>query len=138
MRGAMVRPEQRERFWSSVGQTLALLAVLLMTAVPQGTMLARSGGQVFITICSGHGPLTIAAPDGSGGKKAPADGKRSNAPCPFASHAPSVPVPLLARVSVSLPSPSPDAGASLASRPAPGRGLAAPPPPSRGPPSLSI
>lgn len=134
----MVRPEQRERFWSSVGQALAALAVALMVLVPQGTMVASSGGRVFITICSGHGPLMIQAPDGFGGKKAPADGKSSNAPCPFASHAPSVPVPVAERVATPLPSSSPDLGARLASDLAPGRGLAAPPPPSRGPPSLSI
>jgi hypothetical protein len=134
----MSRPNQPERFWSSVAQTLAALALFVMVLVPQGTMLARSGDQVFITICSGHGPMTVQAPDDLGGKKTPADKKAPDAPCPFAGHAPSVPVPTAERLPAPLPSPIFDAASNPASKPAPGRGLVAPPPPSRGPPTLSI
>lgn len=138
MRPLMVRPEQRERLWFSVAQTLATLALLLMVFVPQGMMVARSGDQVVITLCSGHGPLTVQAPDDLGGKKSPEGKKTSDAPCPFAGHAPSVPVPTAERLPAPRPSLVLDAHSDHASSPAPGRGLIAPPPPSRGPPSLSI
>jgi hypothetical protein len=132
----MSRTNQREQVWSSVGQALAALALLLMVLVPQGTMLARSGDQVLIVICSGHGPITVQAPPGA--RKAPADKKAPDAPCAFAGHAPSVPVPVMARLAEPSPSPYLEARSDPASSPAPGRGLAAPPPPSRGPPTLSI
>lgn len=134
----MIGTNQRERFWSGVGRTLAALALFLTVLAPQGLMVARSGDQVFITICSGHGPLTIPAPGDLGGKKAPPAKQTSDASCPFAGHAPSVPVPVAERLPAPLPLRFTDAVARLAATQAPGLGLVAPPPPSRGPPSLLV
>jgi len=132
----MVRSKQRERFWSSVARALAGLALFLMVLVPQGTMVARSGDQVLITICTGHGPATLPAPDGFGGKKAPPAKKAADAPCPFAGHAPPAPVPVVAPLSQASPFPPPADSPRFADSAEPGRGLAAPPPPAHAPPSL--
>jgi hypothetical protein len=129
MAPAVIWPRQRRRPWSCVGQTLVALALFLMVLVPQGTMMARSGDQVFITICTGHGPATLAAPDGLGGKKTPPARKAPDSPCPFAGHAPPAPVPSVATFSRTSAFPPPTNAPRIADSVAPGQGLAAPPPP---------
>jgi hypothetical protein len=135
----MIRANRSKGFWSGVAVTLATLALFLQVLVPAGTMVAREGDQTFLTLCTGHGPLMIAAADdASGGKKAPPAGKTSDAPCAFAGHAPPVPLPTVAPLERPARAPAPLAALTPASRPAPDRGLAAPPPPSQAPPTLLI
>jgi hypothetical protein len=108
--------------------TLAVMALAMRLAVPQGFMTAPSAhGGPQLVICTGHGPLKS---DPSG----PAEKGKQGSPCVFAGHgggatpeaAPQAPAATL------FASEAP-AGAIPADL-APGRGLAAPPPPSLGPP----
>ena len=124
----------REGVWSSVARTLAVLALLFQVFLPQGLMIASQGDKAVITICTGHGPMQVQAPDDASSKKAPAGKTSSDTPCAFAGHAPPVPVPVAAPLAEPAPQLSAEASPRFASTPAPGRGLAAPPPPSRGPP----
>src|SRR5665213_2821876 len=72
---------------------LAMLALLLQLAVPQGFMLARDAGQPAIVICTGHGPLLAPAADHGLPTKAP----KSGGACAFAGHGGTpTPAPLLA------------------------------------------
>ena len=136
---ALMGPRRRTWPWALVGQTLAALALFLMVLVPQGTMVARSGDQVFITICTGHGPATLAAPEGLGGKKTPPTGKAPDSPCPFAGHAPPAPVPSVATFSRTSAFPPPSNAPRIDDSVAPGQGLAAPPPPAlASPPVLRV
>jgi hypothetical protein len=135
----MIRANRSKGFWSGVAVTLAALALFLQVLAPAGTMVTREGDQTFLTLCTGHGPLLIAAADDpSGGKKAPPMGKTSDAPCAFAGHAPPVPLPTVAPLERPTRAVTPDIALAPASVPAPGRGLAAPPPPSQAPPTLLI
>ncbi len=108
---------------------LAMFALLLQLAVPQGFMLADDAGQPAIVICTGHGPLLAPRNQGLPGK-AP----KQNGPCAFAGHgATPTPAPMLAPVEVRFEAI--DAAAAPSISATPGRGLAAPPPPSQGPPT---
>jgi len=110
--------------------TLALFAVVLQLAVPQGFMVAAGANGPSIVICTGHGPL-IAHVDPGGGAPAP-KGKAASI-CVFAGHggAPTTPAPLVA-VPARFETCTEPAIRLAASTP--GRGLAAPPPPSQAPP----
>ena len=113
---------------------LAMLALFLQLAVPQGFMLARAGGQPAIVICTGHGPLLAAADDHGGPAKAPKP--KSDGTCAFAGHgATPTEAPLLTLAAVRFERIAALAAPRLS--PTPGRGLAAPPPPSQGPPAVS-
>ena len=121
--------------WTGLGTLLAVLALLLNVAVPQGTMVAPGGhGAAALVICTGHGPLTLAGHDGGPAHKGQAAGH--DGACAFAGHglasAPP-PLPLIARAAFAPATLVRLAVADLA----PGRGLAAPPPPSHAPPVLS-
>jgi hypothetical protein len=109
---------------------LAMFALLLQLAVPQGFMLARDAGQPAIVICTGHGPLLTPAP----GHGVPAKAPKPSGVCAFAGHgATPTPAPLLALAEVRFePLAAPAVSPIFAT---PGRGLAAPPPPSQGPPN---
>ena len=61
---------------------LAMFALLLQLAVPQGFMLARNAGLPAIVICTGHGPLL--APAGDHG--IPAKAPKPSGACAFAGH----------------------------------------------------
>ncbi len=134
----MDRPHQRERFWPNVALTLAALALFLQVLLPAGTMVARAGDQAFITICSGHGPLVIPAPDAPSGKKAPPQKTASDMPCAFAGHAPPAPAPTIALRPAPAASSYLEFSPRFVASPSPHPDLAAPPPPSHGPPSLLI
>lgn len=107
---------------------MALVAMLVRAALPDGTMLANNDGQMVITICGGS---TVTLDLGKGGH-----GKHSqqNTPCPYAAaaHAASPPVQTAA---IALPTAF--VVAETVSEIRPGLGLAAPPPPATGPPILS-
>jgi hypothetical protein len=118
----------RSGAWRGVLMTLAVLAVALRIAVPQGVMVsAPSQSGVQLVICTGAGPLKLAP-------HAPADTPRHEGACAFAAHgatAPPAPAPQVEAASYArFVQPAPAVHADLA----PGRGLAAPPPPSLGPP----
>jgi hypothetical protein len=111
---------------------LAMLALVLQLAIPQGFMLASDHGQAAIVICTGHGPLLAPVDDHGFPLKAPKP--KSNATCAFAGHGGTpTATPVLAltatRYETAAPIESLDVSAT------PGRGLAAPPPPSQGPPT---
>jgi hypothetical protein len=111
---------------------LAMLALFLQLAAPQGFMLARDAGRPTIVICTGHGPLL--APVDDHGVPAKAPKSKPGAMCAFAGHggAPTpTPVPVLAAIRFApLTTLAPSTLSAT-----PGRGLAAPPPPSQGPPT---
>jgi hypothetical protein len=110
---------------------LAMLAFLLQLAVPQGFMLAQTGGQPVIVICTGHGPLL--APIDDRGLPAKAPKPKPGAICAFAGHGGTpTPAPILALAAIRFEPAVAIAQPSLST--APGRGLAAPPPPSQAPP----
>lgn len=108
---------------------LAVMALVMRVAIPQGFMLASpdaaSGPQ--LVICTGHGPLKA-------GPVAPADKSRPDTPCVFAGHGAGAAPPTAPQAeALAFLSPAepqrPIPGDAL-----PGRGLAAPPPPSLAPP----
>jgi hypothetical protein len=112
---------------------LAMLALLMQLAVPQGFMLARDAGQPVIVICTGHGPLLVPTAD----RGIPAKAPKPGGTCAFAGHGgtPTVaPALLLAVVRFEPAIAIAPPGLSTT----PGRGLAAPPPPSQAPPAASI
>ncbi len=109
---------------------LAMLALLLQLAVPQGFMVASDGGRAAIVICTGHGPLLAPTRDHGAPAKAPKPG----ATCAFAGHGGTpTPAPMLALTAVSFTPLAPLDPPRLSTTP--GRGLAAPPPPSQAPPT---
>lgn len=111
---------------------LAMLALLLQLAVPQGFMVARDAGQPVIVICTGHGPLLAPADDRGLPAKAPKP--KPSAMCAFAGHGGTpMPTRALALAEVRFEPAVAVAPPSLSATP--GRGLAAPPPPSQGPPT---
>jgi len=78
----------------AIGWFLALSAILLRAALPDGWMVAdRPDGSAFV-ICTGHGPL---APPAHSRKQIPARGP-SNEVCPFAAGAHLSPPALLALI----------------------------------------
>jgi len=123
------------RAWNRVDHraglaALAMFALLLQLAVPQGFMLARNAGLPAIVICTGHGPLLAPAGDHGIPAKAPKPGGT----CAFAGHGGTpTPAPLLALVEARFEPIETLAPPQLSTTA--GRGLAAPPPPSQGPPS---
>ena len=118
--------------WRGVALTLTLLALVLKVLVPPGFMLAGTGQQSLIAICTGHGPLTLAVDD-HGGSKAPAQ-QKTDAPCLGAGNISPPSPPALATLPAPLAFAASPAPFGRAFDLAPGRGLAAPPPPSQGPP----
>ena len=114
----------------------ALLAILLQALIPPGYMLAAGDGAgraPTLTICTGHGPLKLAAPSD---RQAP-DKSKSTGVCAFAGHgAPPIPVSAAGAAPVLW-------NAIVAGGPVAhhlvfvGRGLAAPPP-ARGPPAALV
>ncbi len=124
------RPQGQRRQAAAV--LVALLALLFQALIPPGYMLAaESGGTPSVTICTGHGPLTIGDPND---RHAPPGKEKAAGVCAFAGHGAA---PILA----ASPLPT-QIRWKLAARKgsAPyhfvfvGRGLAAPPP-ARGPPA---
>jgi hypothetical protein len=111
---------------------LAMLALMLQLAVPQGFMLARDAGQPVIVICTGHGPLL--APIDAHGAPSKTPKPKAAAMCAFVGHGgtPSV-APTLALTAIRFEPAVAVAPPSVST--APGRGLAAPPPPSQAPPT---
>lgn len=112
---------------------LALLGVLFSSLVPQGVMAERArDGALTLTLCTGHGSVTIAAPGVPA--KAPAPKKQAPA-CAFAGHGAAASPPVLTTVAAALtPAPAP-LNAAFLSALRPGLGHAAPPPPAIGPPT---
>ena len=111
---------------------VALLALVFQALVPPGYMLASErGATAVLSICTGHGPLSLGDP---GDRQAPPSKQKPSGPCAFAGHgAP----PILAAFAPSIAirwSLSATAGPAAHLRVFVGRGLAAPPP-ARGPPS---
>lgn len=114
---------------------LAMLALFLQLAVPQGFMLARSGGQPAIVICTGHGPLLARVDDHGVPAKAPKP--KPDGTCAFAGHGGTpTEAPQLTLAAVRFERLAAPAVPPLSTTP--GRGLAAPPPPAQGPPAVSI
>ena len=120
---------------------LALLAVGLRVAVPDGMMLQSTslGHGVEVVVCTGHGPLQLTL-DASGKPvsetqdKAPGRGKSQPA-CPYAL----LGMGMTATLGLAVPQPTAVAYTEIA--PAgiyatPSLGLASPPPYTTGPPSI--
>jgi len=110
---------------------LALLALAVRLAVPQGFMVSSQASGPSIVVCTGHGPLQL---DRLGDHKAPAEKSKADPTCAFAGAiAPTLPIgSTIPRQAVAFDRIVPGA----ASEQTPGRGLAAPPPPAIGPPQL--
>ena len=110
---------------------VALLAMMFQALIPPGYMLAAGNDATpVLSICTGHGPLTLGGP---GDRQAPAKQKAAG-PCAFTAHdAPPILAasarPIAIRWSLLAP-----AGPVAHRLVFVGRGLAAPPP-ARGPPS---
>jgi hypothetical protein len=124
----MARADIRSGALRGVLLTLAVMALVMRVAVPQGFMTAPTvQGGLELVICTGHGPLKT-------GPSAPAEKPRPEAACAFAGHgAGTAPEPLATVETIAFASPAEPARLVPADV-APGRGLAAPPPPSLGPP----
>lgn len=127
------------RLLASLLLTVTLLARLL---VPTGFMVApaTAGATPMIVICSGSGPMTMAAPEalrphGGDDHNGKHDGKAGEHPCAFAVASAAAD---LAALSHPVPpaSQASDAIGADPLAPRPGLGLAAPPPPKTGPPVL--
>jgi hypothetical protein len=88
----------RRKPWLVLG--LALPAMLLRAAIPQGFMPAASAGTPFaMEMCPGHASVPVSAPAGGpqDGQPAPA-GKHHEVPCVFAAAAGLAPTPFVATV----------------------------------------
>jgi hypothetical protein len=124
----MAWAETRSSAWRGVLLTLAVLALVMRVAVPQGFMVSgEAGSGPQLVVCTGHGPLKT-------DPSSPAGKSRPDSPCAFAGHgvgAAPQPAPAIQLVSRALP---PEPHAALPVDAVPGRGLAAPPPPALGPP----
>lgn len=109
--------------------TLAVMALVMRVAIPQGFMLAspETGAGPQLVICTGHGPL-------KSDPTAPAGKTRPDSPCAFAGHgvgaAPQAAPAIQQLAPVAIREPR----LTLPRDAVPGRGLAAPPPPALGPP----
>jgi hypothetical protein len=130
-RGSFARTSGAGR---TVALVLAVLALALRVAVPQGYMVAAPGAGFPLVICTGHGELVLGD---HGDHKSPAQ-KSSEAPCVFAGSV----TPLTPSIAGQIQEPftvgaDADLGGPVADL-APGRGLAAPPPQSRAPPVRPI
>ncbi len=116
-----------------VAVVIALLAMMFQALIPPGYMLAAgSDATPVLSICTGHGPLTLGDP---GHRQAPAKQKAAG-PCAFTGHsAPPILAasarPIAIRWSLSAPGPVAHRLVFV------GRGLAAPPP-ARGPPTALV
>jgi hypothetical protein len=123
------------RIGDRVAACLAVLALVLVIAVPPGYMVDRSAGRAGIVVCTGHGPLVVGSDPSAQPGKLPK--KSRSAACAFAGHpgsAPVVPVFLPTSVRLAVVAPAAVSAPDLL----PGRGLAAPPPPSQAPPRLPV
>jgi hypothetical protein len=121
--------------WRSIAFALIALAVLIRTAVPQGTMISTGGGTAYVVICTGHGSLVPSSSRGDdhrsprtpSDRQCALDGLVTSAGPP---QAPGLPERATTYTAVDASAPVVDI--------LPGRGLAAPPPPSHGPPAVLI
>jgi hypothetical protein len=108
--------------------TLAVMALVMRVAIPQGFMTTPSAqGGLELVICTGHGPL-------KSDPSAPAEKSKPDSACAFAGHGAGAapgPSPLIEAAAFPVVRAQPRA---IPADLAPGRGLAAPPPPSLGPP----
>jgi hypothetical protein len=124
---------QAQSWRRGVSLALVFAALILKILVPQGYMVATSGGSVAVVVCTGHGPLVTRGTGKSNGPiKAGAD-----APCAFAAGGPPIPSAVAAVIEpreFAWAIARVDRAADLV----PGRGLAAPPPPAQAPPPASI
>lgn len=133
--------------WRAVCQILALIALSVSIVVPSGFMAAReNGGPLRIVMCSGYGPVSVAAPPELAERLAANHHQQNDddrhkdhaTPCPFAGHT----GPLSAPVDYAISQQATHSGPVLATEPLkglePGRGMAAPPPPSQAPPAALI
>lgn len=125
--------------WRGVAVVLACLGLALRVLIPAGFMAAPTGSPLPLVLCTGHGPMTLAAGALPGADQSPAKApsdKHAGDHCVFAGHGAPALAPLFAPV-------RPTALAAIETRRllplglAPGRGLAAPPPPATGPPLKS-
>lgn len=121
-----------------VALVLAIVAVGLRVAVPDGMMVGAERHGLEITVCTGHGPLELTV-DATGkaltDTKDKAPHEKSQSSCPFALAA----TGMTAADGATLPAP----GSVIYSKIAPtgvyatpNLGLAAPPPHTTGPPSI--
>jgi hypothetical protein len=125
----MAWAEIRQGALRGVVLTLAVMALAMRLAIPQGFMLAGSetdaGPQ--LVICTGHGPLKT-------GPASPAEKSKPGSACVFAGHgAGAAPEPPPQIETAAFPATA-GLPRAIPADLAPGRGLAAPPPPSLGPP----
>ena len=112
------------------GTFAALAALAVLVLVPPGYMLARGQGPTRLVICTGHGPVTVAA---DLGRSTPAKRGKPAPACAFAAHLGGAPVPSPTTLAAAW-NPVSSIQPVLASQVAVGRGLAAPPP-ARAPPA---
>jgi hypothetical protein len=114
----------------------AVLALGLSVLIPSGVMVAANGGG--LVVCTGHGPMTIAAELGAATKGgSPRDtGSKDHGLCPFTGHgaAPTLSTPSVPAV---VATPWMAVAAPTCRTVSLGRPLAAPPPPSHAPPTVS-
>ena len=119
-----------------LGAALAMLALALQVCAPNGFMISRQAGAPALVVCTGHGPLLVAAADDHGRpSKAPASSDQGV--CAFAGHGLTTladAAPAAIAVSFAFARPP----VSTPTYPSPGRGLAAPPPPSQAPPLRTV
>jgi hypothetical protein len=110
----------------------AMVALAFTVFIPPGFMpaMAANGQGLAMVICTGHGPLQLAA---AGDHQGPPQKSKAGAACPFAAAAtappPAAPAVFQGEARFAVLTPF------VASDQSPGRGLAAPPPPAIGPPS---
>ena len=123
-----------DRMRQTLAAGLGALALLFLSVLPSGVMVARADGHSIITLCTGHGPPITDHGRGHPGE-APKQGH--DTVCAFAGHGLGVATPLAASIR--------EVAFTFSEHQAPrpfdlvcGQGLAAPPPPSQGPPTLSI
>ncbi len=110
---------------------LAMLALFLQLAVPQGFMVASDHGQPAIVICTGHGPLLAQVDEHGVPIKAPKPGSV----CAFAGHG-GTPIATPQQAPIAVRFESIAAAEQTRAAFVVGQGLAAPPPPSQGPPAV--
>lgn len=122
----------RLRAWQRIFVMLAICALAPRMLIPQGFMIAETGGSSVLAICTGHGPLDMSH-DGHGLPR-DHDHKKADAPCSGVGNLTSDSPPSATFVSVVFNRIASDFVGAGAADLMPGRGLAAPPPQSHAPP----
>jgi hypothetical protein len=120
--------------WQRICLMLAVFALAPRMLIPQGFMIADTGGSSALAICTGHGPLSMGNDDHGAPKDQ--DHKKADAPCSGVGNLTSNAPPSAALVSVTFDQVTSDFFGVDAIDLMPGRGLAAPPPQSHAPPSI--